>query len=50
MSETPAHLSLVPTCQRGWGSLCDALTTSTMAVKPLEALVASYPLATATAW
>jgi hypothetical protein len=48
--ETPAHLSLVPTCQRGWGSLYDALTAGTMDLPALEALVASYPLATETAW
>ncbi len=48
--ESPAHLSLVPTCQRGWGSLYDALNAGTMDLKRLEALVASYPLASAPAW
>src|SRR5260370_4578074 len=43
--ETPAHLSLVLTCQRRWGSLYDALNAGTMDLKQLEALVASYPLA-----
>ena len=28
--ETPAHLSLAPNCQRGWGSLYDALNAGTM--------------------
>ncbi|HEY7833702.1 MAG TPA: transposase [Ktedonobacterales bacterium] len=46
--ETPAHLSLVPTCQRGWGSLYDALNAGTMDLGQLEALVAAYPLATET--
>jgi hypothetical protein len=48
--ETPAHLSLVPSCGRGWSSLYDALTAGTMDVGQLEALIASYPLATETAW
>jgi hypothetical protein len=48
--ETPAHLSLAPTCQRGWGSLYDALNAGTMDVRELEALVASYPLASEAAW
>jgi DDE superfamily endonuclease len=48
--ETPAHLRLVPSCQRGWSSLYDALNAGTMDVGPLEALLASYPLATETAW
>jgi hypothetical protein len=48
--ETPAHLSLVPSCQRRWGSLYEALNAGTMDVPPLEALIASYPLATETAW
>jgi hypothetical protein len=48
--ETPAHLSLVPTCQRGWGSLYDALNAGTMDCEQLERLMASYPLATKTAW
>jgi hypothetical protein len=48
--ETPAHLSLVPSCQRGWSSLYDALNAGTMDVGQLEALLASYPLATETAW
>ncbi len=42
--ETPAHLSLTPTCQRGWGSLYDALNTGTMDLPRLEQLVASYPV------
>ncbi len=48
--ETPAHLSLVPSCQRGWGSLYDALNAGTMDSAQLEALVASYPLASEPAW
>src|SRR5260370_28307015 len=48
--ETPAHLSLAPSCQRGWSSLYDALTAGTMDLPALERLVASYPLATARAW
>jgi hypothetical protein len=48
--ETPAHLSLVPSCQRGWSSLYDALTAGTLDLGALEALVASYPLATEPAW
>ncbi len=49
-SETPAHLSLVPSCRRGWGRLYDALTAGTMDSAPLEALIASYPLTRETAW
>lgn len=48
--ETVAHLSLVPSCRRGWGSLYDALNAGTMDLRQLEALVASYPLASETAW
>jgi DDE superfamily endonuclease len=48
--ETPAHLSLAPSCQRGWSSLYDALTAGTMDLPALERLVASYPLATERAW
>jgi hypothetical protein len=48
--ETPAHLSLVPSCQRGWASLYDALNAGTMDLGQLEALVASSPLATELAW
>jgi hypothetical protein len=48
--ETPAHLSLVPTCQRGWGSLYDALNAGTMDWEQLERLIASYPLSAETAW
>jgi hypothetical protein len=48
--ETPAHLSLVPSCQRRWGSFYEALNAGTLDVPQLEALIASYPLATATAW
>jgi DDE superfamily endonuclease len=48
--ETPAHLSLVPSCQRGWGSLYDALNAGTMDLERLEQLIASYPLASDTAW
>ena len=47
---TPAHLSLVPGCHRGWSSLYDALTAGTMDLAALERLVASYPLATERAW
>ncbi len=48
--ETPAHLSLAPSCQRGWGSVYDALNAGTMDLAALERLVASYPLATEAAW
>src|SRR5258707_14313787 len=48
--ETPAHLSLAPTCQRGWASLYDALNAGTMDLGQLEALVTSHPLGTETAW
>jgi hypothetical protein len=48
--ETPAHLSLLPTCQRGWASLYDALNAGTMDLSQLEALVTSHPLRTETAW
>jgi len=48
--ETPAHLSLAPTFQRGWGSLYDALNAGTMDLDHLETLVASYPLAPPTTW
>jgi hypothetical protein len=42
--ETPAHLSLAPTCQRGWGSLYDALNAGSMDLPRLETLVASSSL------
>src|SRR5579859_6843723 len=48
--ETPAHLSLAPGCQRGWGSLYDALNAGTMDLARLERLVASYPLDPQTQW
>ena len=48
--ETPAHLSLVPSCQRGWGSLYDALNAGTMDLCHLETLVGAYPLASGPAW
>jgi hypothetical protein len=48
--ETPAHLSLVPTCQRGWGSVYDALNAGTMDGGQLEQLIASYPMVSDTAW
>jgi hypothetical protein len=48
--ETPAHLSLAPHCQRGWGSLYDALNAGTMDLMGLERLVASYPLEPPTSW
>lgn len=48
--ETPAHLSLLPSCRRGWASLYEALNAGTMDLRQLEALVAAYPLATETAW
>jgi hypothetical protein len=37
--ETPAHVSLAPTYQRGWGSIYDALRAGTMDLRRLEALV-----------
>jgi len=48
--ETPAHLSLVPSCQRRWGSLYEALNVGTADFPALEQLVASYPLASEPAW
>lgn len=48
--ETPAHLSLAPSSQRGWGSVYDALTAGTMDLKRLERLVASSPLDPPTTW
>lgn len=48
--ETPAHLSLAPSSQRGWGSVYDALNAGTMDLAALERLVASYPLASEPAW
>lgn len=48
--ETPAHLSLTPHCQRGWGSLYDALNAGTMDLTRLETLVASYSLEPPTTW
>ena len=36
--------------QRGWGSRYEALHAGTMDLRQLETLVASYPLATETAW
>ena len=48
--ETPAHLSLAPSCQRGWGLGSDALNAGTMDLAALERLGASSPLATETAW
>jgi hypothetical protein len=48
--ETPAHLSLAPHCQRGWGSLYDALNAGTLDLARLERLVAAYPLESETTW
>ena len=48
--ETPAHLSLAPSCQRGRGSLYDALNAGTMDLRGLEHLVASRPLDPQTLW
>ena len=48
--ETPAHLSLAPCCQRGWGSVYDALTAGTMDLPALERLVGSHPLTSEPAW
>ena len=42
--ETPAHLSLASSCQRGWASLYDALSAESMDLMRLERLVASSPL------
>ncbi len=49
-SETPAPLSLVPSCQRGWSSRYDARNAGTMDRGHLETLLASYPLASEPAW
>jgi hypothetical protein len=48
--ETPAHLSLAPHCQRGWGSLYDALNAGTMDLTRLERLVASSPVEPPATW
>lgn len=40
----------MPSCQRGWGSLYEALNAGTMDEERLEQLIASSPLATQTAW
>src|SRR5262249_7996962 len=48
--KTPAHLSLAPSCQRGWGSGYDALNAGTMDLTRLEMLVASYPGDPQTTW
>jgi hypothetical protein len=48
--ETPAHLSLAPSCQRGWGSLYDALNAGTMDLVRLERLAASCPVEPRTTW
>jgi hypothetical protein len=48
--ETPAHLSLAPHGQRGWGSLYDALNAGTMDLARLETLVATYPREPPTTW
>lgn len=48
--ETPAHLSLSPSCQRGWGSLYDALNAGTMDLAGLERLVASSAVELQTTW
>jgi hypothetical protein len=50
MLESPAYLSLAPTCRRGWGSLYDALNAGTMDLARLERLAASYPLDPQTTW
>jgi hypothetical protein len=48
--ETPAHLSLAPSCQRGWGSVYAALNAGSMDLEALEQLVAAYPLVTERSW
>jgi hypothetical protein len=51
--ETPAHLSLAPSCRRGWGSVYDALNAGSMDLARLERLVAfsSFsPPAALTTW
>jgi hypothetical protein len=48
--ETPAHLSLAPSCQRGWGSVYAALNAGSMDLAALEQLVAAYPLVTERSW
>src|SRR5262249_46068868 len=48
--ETPAHLSLAPSCQRGWGSLYEALNAGTMDLSQLETLMGSAALASEPAW
>src|SRR5258708_1995732 len=48
--ETPAHLSLAPTCHRRWGSRYEALNAGRMDLARLERLAASYPLEPQTTW
>jgi len=48
--ETPAHRSLLPTCQRGWASLDDALNAGSMDMSQLEAVVGAHPLGPDAAW
>ncbi len=49
-SETPAHLRLAPSCQRGWGSVDAALNAGSMDLAALERLVAASPLVTERSW
>jgi hypothetical protein len=48
--ETPAHLSLVPSGQRRWGRLYEALHAGTKNRPALETLVGAVPLTRETAW
>src|SRR5260370_32835801 len=48
--DTPAHLSLAPTCHRRWGSRYEALNAGRMDLARLERLAASYPLEPQTTW
>src|SRR5205085_832393 len=41
---SPAHLSLVPGFQRGWGSVYDALLDGRIDAKAVEMLLAQHPL------
>jgi DDE superfamily endonuclease len=41
---SPAHLSLAPSFQRGWGSVYDALVAGQIDGKAVETLLAQHPL------
>ncbi len=41
---SPAHLSLVPSFHRGWGSVYDVLVDGQIEAEAVEALLARHPL------